>query len=229
MSRSALREDLLEELIAAVMCFDNAPREAVLARFTAAGVSRAKVVDRYIPAAAQKLGAAWCEDQMSFADVTIGSARLQAMLRDMRAPQVTDPGAQSVLVAVPQDAYHTLGASVLADQLRRFGIAPHMALGLGLGELSELVETHDYNAVLISAASSQRLESIRDIVNCIRTASRSNTPIVLGGSVMDIDTDIKTLTGADYVSNNPEEALRACGLTIPVRAVAPPGHSGSGG
>ncbi|MEL6914629.1 MAG: cobalamin-dependent protein [Pseudomonadota bacterium] len=229
MAKGAVRHDLLEELIAAVMAFEDAPRQAVLARFSAAGISRAGIVDRYIPAAAHKLGAAWCEDQMSFADVTIGSARLQAVLRDLRAPQVTDPGAQSVLVAVPQDAYHTLGAGIVADRLRRVGVAPQMALGLGALELSELVETHDFNAVLISAAASQRLESVRDMVNCIRAASRSVTPIVVGGSITDMDTDIKTLTGADHVSNNPEEALRACGLTIPVLAVAPPGHSGLGG
>ncbi|MEM1234553.1 MAG: cobalamin-dependent protein, partial [Pseudomonadota bacterium] len=169
---------------------------------------------------------AWCEDNMSFADVTIGSARLQSMLRDLRAPQVTHPSAPSVLVVVPQDAYHTLGATVVADQLRRMGIAPRTAMGLAEIDLAELVESHDFNAVMISAATSERLETLRELVNCIRNASRTPVPIIVGGTVTDKDTDIRTLTGADYVSNHPKEALQACGLTIPTHAVGPPGPQG---
>ncbi|MEL6690047.1 MAG: cobalamin B12-binding domain-containing protein [Pseudomonadota bacterium] len=223
---NASRQDLVDELIEAVRSFDNAPREAILKRFREAGISHAAIIDRYLPAAARKLGAEWCEDSMSFADVTIGSARLQAILRDLRAPQVTDPSSPSALIVVPPDAYHTLGATVVADQLRRLGIAPQMAMGLKPLDLAELVESHDFNAVLISAASSQRLETVRELVNCVRKASRAPVPIIVGGTVTDKDTDIKTLTGADYVSNNPEEALKACGLMIPTHAVESPGPQG---
>lgn len=225
-ARNASRQDLVDQLIEAVRSFDNAPREAILKRFRAAGISHAAIIDRYLPAAARKLGAEWCEDSMSFADVTIGSARLQAILRDLRAPQVTDPGAPSALIVVPPEAYHTLGATVVADQLRRLGIAPQMAMGLKPLDLAELVESHDFNAVLISAASSQRLETVRELVNCVRKASRSPVPIIVGGTVTDKDTDIRTLTGADYVSNNPEEALKACGLMIPTHAVESRGPQG---
>ena len=223
---NASRQDLVDELIEAVRSFDNAPREAILKRFREAGINHAAIIDRYLPAAARKLGAEWCEDSMSFADVTIGSARLQAILRDLRAPQVTDPSAPSALIVVPPDAYHTLGATVIADQLRRLGIAPQMAMGLKPLDLAELVESHDFNAVLISAASCQRLETVRELVNCVRNASRMPAPIIVGGTVTDKDTDIKTLTGADYVSNNPEEALKACGLMIPTHAVESPGPQG---
>ena len=225
-TRGALRQDLLEDLIASVMTFDDSARVAVLARFRDAGISHAGIVDRYLPAAARKLGAAWCEDSMSFADVTIGSSRLQALLRDLRAPQVSAPDAPSVLIVIPENAYHTLGAGVLADQLRRLGASPRMALGLPALDLAELVETHDFNAVMISAASSQRLETLRELVKCVRVAARQPVPIIIGGTVMEKDTDIKTLTGADYVSNNPEEALGACGLTIQTHAVEPPERRG---
>ncbi|MEM1236070.1 MAG: cobalamin B12-binding domain-containing protein [Pseudomonadota bacterium] len=218
--------DLVEELIEAVQVFDDAPREEVMVKMEIAGITDAGFVDHYLPEAARRLGAAWCEDEMSFADVTIGSARLQAMLRDHRAPQTRDPSAPLVLVVVPEDAYHTLGAGVVADQLRRLGCAARMALGMPKPDLAELVESHDFNAVMISAASCERLETLRELVNCIRKASRNELPIMLGGSVTDTDTDIRTLTGADYVSNNPEEALKACGLTIPTHAVDSPERRG---
>ncbi|MEM9438062.1 MAG: cobalamin B12-binding domain-containing protein [Pseudomonadota bacterium] len=221
-----MRHDLVDALIDAVLSFDATQRDKVVAQFASEGVPNAAVVDRYIPAAARKLGAAWCEDTMSFADVTIGVARLQSILRDLRARQVTDAAAPGVLVVTVKDAYHTLGASVVADQLRRLGVAPTMAMGLTASELAELVESHDFNAVLISASATERLETLRELVNCVRTASRVDTPIVVGGTVTDIDTDIRTLTGADYVSNNAEEALRACGLMIQQPVVEPPGNRG---
>ncbi|MEO0485389.1 MAG: cobalamin B12-binding domain-containing protein [Pseudomonadota bacterium] len=220
------REDLIEALMAAALTMENAAQERIYALFSNAGISNADVVDLYLPEVARRLGAAWCEDEMSFADVTIGSSRLQACIRDLRAPQVTDSTAAHVLIVVPKDAYHTLGASVVADQLRRLGVAPKMALGLSLVELAELLESHDFNAVMISAAASERLEKLRDLVNCVKTASHADVPVIVGGTVTDKDTDIRTLTGADYVSNNPEEALRACGLTIPMLAVEPPGYRG---
>ncbi|MEM6276998.1 MAG: cobalamin B12-binding domain-containing protein [Pseudomonadota bacterium] len=225
-ARGVLRQDLLDDLIAAVQDYDSASRISVLERFRAAGIRPATIIDRYLPEAARELGAAWCEDNMSFADVTIGSARLQSMLRDLRAPQVTDPAALSVLIVVPQDAYHTLGATVVADQLRRLGVAPRTAMGIAPLDLAELVESHDFNAVMISAATSERLETLRELVNCVRAASRAPVPIIVGGTVTEKDTDIRTLTGADYVSNNPEEALQACGLMTPTHAVEPPGPQG---
>ena len=224
--RNAAREDLIQELIDAVQVFDDAPREKVMEKMAGAGITDAGFIDHYLPEAARRLGAAWCEDEMSFADVTIGSARLQAMLRDHRAPQTRDPAAPHVLVVVPEDAYHTLGAGVIADQLRRLGCAARMALGMPKPDLAELVESHDFNAIMISAASCERLETLREIVNCVRKASRSEVPVIVGGSVTDKDTDIETLTGADYVSNDPEEALKACGLTIPTHAVDSPESRG---
>ncbi|MEM6727230.1 MAG: cobalamin-dependent protein [Pseudomonadota bacterium] len=222
-TRGALRQDLLTDLIEAVLGPDQTAVAAMPAHFAAAGIDAACVLDRYLPAAARRLGVAWCEDEMSFADVTIGSARLQALLRDLRAPQVTDPRALSVLVVSPEDAYHTLGAGVVADQLRRLGVAPRLAIGLPNSAVADLAEAHDFNAVMVSAAASQRLETLRELVNCIRTALSTRAPIIIGGSVTDKDTDIRTLTGADYVSNNPEEALRSCGLMIPTPAAAPLG------
>jgi len=224
--RGALRVDLLEDLIASVMSPDQNTRKRMLTRFRDAGISNASIVDRYLPEAARKLGIAWCEDSMGFADVTIGTARLQSLLRDLRAPQVTKSEALNALVVVPEDAYHTLGAGVVADQLRRLNVSVHMSLGLPLMVLAELVETHDFNVVLVSASASERLETLRELVNCVRNAMREEVPIVLGGTITNEETDIRTLTGADYVSNNPEEALRACGLMIPKHAVEPPGHRG---
>jgi len=210
----AFDDDLLQGLIAAVQAFEPVHRDAILDRFSAAGVQPQDVIDIYIPAAARFFGDSWCEDNLSFADVTIGVARLQGLTRDLRAAQTDELDVPTILVLVPADAYHTLGATVVADQLRRHGVAVKMAMGYSETDLKELLETHDFDAVLISAAACERLETIRKLVKTVRTAAIGSPPVVLGGTVLDQETDIRSLTGADHIANNAEEALRICGLTI---------------
>ncbi|MEL6607332.1 MAG: cobalamin B12-binding domain-containing protein [Pseudomonadota bacterium] len=218
----AVKQSLVDELIASSRSFAPDAQETVLASFSKAGVTPRMIVDLYIPAAARQLGAAWCEDDLSFADVTIGVSRLQAMMRELRAPETNDMNAPHILVLVPRDAYHTLGSSVLADQLRRLGASVRMAVGITPNELSGLISQHDFDAVMISAAACERLESIRELVKAVKTASARAPQIVLGGSVLDQQTDTRALTGVDHISNNAEEALLACGLMIQTRAAVSP-------
>lgn len=217
-----VRPELLDELIASVKSMDTSEQDAILARFRSFGVQDKTIIDYYIPQAARVLGQDWCEDTLSFADVTIGSARLQGMMRELRAPQTEDYAAPTVLVLIPYDAYHSLGAMVVSDQLRRMGVIVKTALGPKPADLDNLLETHDFDAIFISAATCERLETIHDLVNTVRTAAANVPPIVLGGSVLDQETNLKTLTGADHISNNTEEALRLCGLTTPTPDVASP-------
>ncbi|WP_186827154.1 cobalamin B12-binding domain-containing protein [Shimia ponticola] len=209
-----LKDDLFEGLVAAVQAFDPIHRDAILERFDAAGVQPQDIIDVYIPAAARHFGDSWCEDSLSFADVTIGVARLQGLTRDLRAAQTDKLDVPAILLVVPAEAYHTLGATVVADQLRRHGVVVKLAMGYSEKDLRELLKTHDFDAVLISAAACERLETIRNLVKTVKTAAHSSPPVVLGGTVLDQETDIRSLTGADHIANNAEEALRICGLTI---------------
>jgi MerR family transcriptional regulator, light-induced transcriptional regulator len=85
----------------------------------AAGIRREDIADFYVPEVARRLGAAWCEDRTSFADVTVGTARLQGLLREIGPDWFSDARLGDrppvcVLVVVSRDEFHTLGAMVLA-------------------------------------------------------------------------------------------------------------------
>ena len=47
------------------------------------GIAAEAIADRYIPDVAEELGNMWTRDEVTFVQVTIGAARLQAMLRDL--------------------------------------------------------------------------------------------------------------------------------------------------
>lgn len=216
------RTDLLEGLVAAVQTFDPAARRSILDQCRAAGLRDAEIIDHYIPAAARDLGEQWCSDTMSFADVTIGVARLQGLARDLRTPPTNLKPGPAVLVVVPQDVYHTLGATVLGDQMRRLGMSVKMAVGFSYDDLQDLFISHEFDAVMVSASASERLETIGNLINTIRTSAYGNPPIVVGGTVLDQRTDVKQLTGADFTADNAEEALRLCGLITQTQDAASP-------
>ncbi|WP_342077604.1 cobalamin B12-binding domain-containing protein [Yoonia sp. SS1-5] len=182
------------------------------------GLRPEDMADLYIPALARDMGQDWCEDQLGFAQVTIGVSRLQSMLRDLgpawSADSVAHPAAPAIMLVVPEQAHHTLGAMVLAGQLRRKGLSVRLVLGMRRTELVKLVELASFDAVFISASCGERLETLRRIVDVIGVAASRRPPVVIGGSILDVEDkeNVTALTGADYATGCPDEALRLCGL-----------------
>ena len=222
---SLLSERFLEELSAAVRSTDGMQSRVIVRDMMDARIRAEDIADFYIPEVARRLGASWCEDGLSFADVTIGSARLQGLLKDIGShwtdDRRLDPDAPAVLVVVLADEFHTLGAMVLCGQLARMDVSVKLAMGHAESDLLRIVASGHFDAILISAAQGERLATLRKLIEKIRAASVRPTPVVIGGSVVTRVTDIKTQTGADHATTDPKEALRACGLKISVPGARP--------
>ena len=218
-SGRSLDDTLLEAFCADILRGGGAAGAQALAGLRRQGVDLGTVLDGYIPAAARALGARWCEDELSFADVTIGTARLQAMLRELSAPWVIDgtaaADAPNVMIVVPADEHHTLGGMTAASQMRRMGLCVCLCLGLTEEEILKRVRDRDFDMIAISLCCRQKLDSVRRLVTRLRAAaSRDDIPIVLGGFAVTGDEDVCALTGADFASTDPKEALRHCGLRM---------------
>lgn len=190
-------------------------RSQVVSEMRAAGIPVEEVVDHYIPEVARRLGRLWCEDGLGFADVTIGTARLQGLLRDLslQLDYPTDRKNESgVAVVVLADEYHTLGAMVLTTQLRRLGISVRLMLGVS-NQLALMELRQDrYDAVFISASHTESLDNLSKFVDKIRKQTKRNTPIVVGGPVIGQSADVKAATGADVATSDVFEAVRSCRL-----------------
>lgn len=217
---SLLSEHFLESLRASVRSIDGAGRKAVVQEMLDARIRREDIFDFYIPEVARRLGADWCEDRVSFADVTIGVARLQGLLKEIGADWFQGAGleadAPGLLVVVLADEFHTLGSMVLCGQLARCGISVKLALGQEEPDLLRTVAAGQFDAIFLSAAQGERLARLKKLVEKIRGASVRPTPVVIGGSVVTRVSDIETKTGADHATTDAREALRACGLRISV-------------
>lgn len=195
---------------------DERARHDVLARIMGRGVSSSDVIEAVVPAAARYLGELWATDKLSFADVTIGAARLQETVRTIGARKIdsgeADPEGPTIILVVPRTEQHTLGIFVVAEQFRRLGVRVHMTLGNNQSEILRLVRMHRFAMVGVTASCRRTLSSVKELVKSIRTGVPRIIPIVVGGPVADLDLDITSLTGADYVASNAEDALRLCGI-----------------
>lgn len=206
----------------AMMMPDQSTANDLVARLRQGGVSAEDLIDFYLPAVARDYGDDWCQDEMSFAEVTIGCARLQSWMRDLDssldlAPPAFD--APGILLVVQPEAYHSLGAMVALSQFRRLGASVRLALGPSLDTLAGWVRDGVFDMVALTASSSERLEKLRLMIERIRQAADPAPPIVIGGSLLDTEPDVKILTGADFITSSPQEALELCGLKTEGRAV----------
>lgn len=211
-----LSQGYINKLTDCVLESNSDQRKDVIETMLSEGVPQEDLIDLYIPAVARILGERWCSDSLGFADVTIGTARLQAMVRDLSSkfeyPKKTDRS-KSVVVVVMIHNYHTLGAMVLATQLRRVGISVRLLLDVSPAEALRKLRNDVYDAVMISASHSESLENLADLVKNIKQQTSGRIPVAIGGPVTDgRSNEIEAITGADIATSDVYEAIRACRL-----------------
>jgi MerR family transcriptional regulator, light-induced transcriptional regulator len=213
---SLLSERFLDELSAAVRGQDPLRRHGVVREMLAARIRPEDITDFYIPEVARRLGAAWCDDGMSFADVTIGSARLQGLLKESgqggATAHRTTPMRRGFWSWCMADEFHTLGAMVLCGQLARLGVSVKLSMGQSESDVLRMVAAGQFDAIFISVAQGEHVAQLKKLVEKIRAASVRPVPVVIGGSVVTRVDGHKDKTGADHATTDPREALRACGL-----------------
>lgn len=224
--RSGQSADAPDETVLANFCADllrggKAISTGAIADLRRQGLHPGTILDCYIPAAARELGARWGRDELSFADVTIGAARLQAMLREMGQTWSIAASAGSeapnVMLIVPMEEFHTLGGMTAASQMRRMGLSVCLCLGQTEEEILQKIATRQFDMIAVSVSCRQTLDSVRRLIDSMRRVAGGGVPIVVGGHAVHEAADICALTGADHATTNPQEALRLCGLQAPVQ------------
>ncbi|MEX5727644.1 methanogenic corrinoid protein MtbC1 [Rhodovulum iodosum] len=226
LSDHAVDGEILDKFCAAILQRSATIDAGALAELRANGLSISIILDGYIPEAARALGQRWADDELSFAEVTIGVARLQAILRDLgrlwTMDGAADPKAPNIMIVVPLDEFHTLGGMTAASQFRRLGLSVCLCLGLPEDEILQKLGTRRFDMIALSASASAKLDSLHNLVKNVRQASAWAAPIVLGGTVLERGKDVKALTGVDFATSDPKEALRLCGLKTALAALARP-------
>ncbi len=216
-----LSVDLVRRLHAATLGPDRDAARAAVEAMRQAGIGTDEIADVYVPAVARLLGEEWCEDRIGFAAVTIGSSRLQSLLRELgpewRADCAPEGDAPAILVVVPSDVHHTLGPMILSGQLRRRGFSVRLLMGAGPEDMNLHLRQSQFDAVMISAARGDSVAALRRLVDALRTAIAPGVRIVVGGTLLEDEPALDRLTGADFASADVELSLQHCGLSAAQR------------
>lgn len=207
-------ESYLTEMYNAVLSPDARALIGVVQAMRRAQITSATIAEIYVPSLARKLGDAWLADALDFGGVTIGSARLQGLLwqleRDWTVPEkppLNSPPA--FLVGVPKGNQHTLGATILAGQLRHRGMSVNLDLELTPTSLGSHVINQQLSGVLLSVAPGDDLAFVERLVDSSHQQDR-DTPVIIGGSILDLEDLAQAQTNADFVTSCVDEVLRFC-------------------
>lgn len=215
---AVLREAMLCRLIDAVTSPDLRMLDAVKADFRRVRISCAEIADHYVPEAARRLGQGWDDDTLSFVQVTMGSARLQAVLREMGEDWIADASGSadgpSLLVLLPKGEQHTLGALLLAGRLRRMGVSVCLRVGSEPAEVARLISTCAFRGALISVSGESRLEACSNLIKALKHSGNGSLMVALGGAILDGAEDEMRSTGADLVTNDISHVLHAMGIVV---------------
>jgi methanogenic corrinoid protein MtbC1 len=196
---STFSTEMVEELAQALISDDDGAAGRLVSTQQAAGHSERSIYLTYLAEAARLLGAWWEADTVDFAQVTIGTARIYAILRVLapllRRDHSALTGKSVLLCSVPGET-HTLGVKMAADLLRADGWAVNLMLDETHDTLVEKVAKEKPVLIGLSAAGSHAMPNLARLIMVIRISS-PDTSIFVGGHIVAVSADLLKLTGVD--------------------------------
>ncbi len=198
-------------LYAAVLDKTAYDSDAVKSDLAMLRISMTDIVDRCIPDVATMLGEDWVADRLSFARVTVASARLYSLCKSVGQEWDnvrSTTGSRAVLLATISREDHIIGPAVLADQLRRRGHSVQLHSNADAQSLAEKLAQGRFDGVMISVATHHGLELASKAITELK-AGGVDSVVVLGGAVLNENGFDDKATGADVITNSIDEALDA--------------------
>ncbi len=216
-------QDSLGILAEAVLDDDPAARHQIIGELLGSGISKSEFICSYARDTSRYLGDLWAGNRISFVDVTIGVARLQETVRSLRSRDslgMVGKNGPEVLMIVPHDEDHLIGAFVATEEFEKLGCFVHLSIGQSTSEIVGLAKSHKFDMIGISISSSRTVKSAAKIVTNLRKTLHNNTPILVGGGVTLLDIDVCEKTKADCATSDPLVALEFCDLAYGETALA---------
>lgn len=219
------RSPEMDELFNALVTHDDTAYQDLILYRIANGEAPDAVIDQMIPDLARRLGEGWMTDNLSFADVTIGSSRLQRTVRSLGARYEVDglsPASEKrVLLISPETDQHTLGIFIAANQLRRQGVWVQLELDLQINQIDALLKGQKFAMIGLSLGTEQSMSLAGTMIDAIR-AGADDTPVVLSGSaIAGLPSERATRLGADFIAGTACEALDLCDINTANLSVLP--------
>jgi MerR family transcriptional regulator, light-induced transcriptional regulator len=178
----------------------------------ACGITLESVFLDILAPTARRLGEAWDEDTLSFAEVTIGLGRLQELLRELSPifENHREPASASrrILVIQAPGEHHTLGLAMIESFFRRAGWDVVNGASLPKEEVLSIVRTQWVDVIGYSKSCDTLLEALASDITSLRRAScNKNITVMVGGSAFTGHPERVILVGADATATDGRQAV----------------------
>ena len=203
----------LGDFIKALLSSDDEVAMHFVDRLLEAGMTPQSLYEECFTPAARLLGEMWETDDCSFYDVTVGTGRIQRMVRELSHRFLADqafPGSMGrIILACAPGEQHSLGVAILAEYFAKDGWDVHLSSGLGSVGLLDKVKESEYNLLGVSVSGSDRVAVVKREIQMIRQVSRNrDIKILVGGYVITADPSIVRRLGADGYATDATAAVR---------------------
>jgi len=183
------------------------------------GVSINYIVLDLIPTIARRWGKQWEDDTLSFAEVSIGTNKLERVIHKLdylfQVTQLEKRGNHSILISNFPESQHSLGTLILSNYFIHSGWRVYRPENNSLKSISRELESNSHDAIAISISCDEQLEQLPNTIRLLREKSKNPKIIVLIGGPLYNKTPTKFAhIQADITAFTPEESVERLELIL---------------
>ena len=211
--RNTLDEEEINKLTNLLLNSEEGSFELAITVLKTHGASIDYIVLELIPAIARKLGKQWEDDDLSFADVSIGVNRLERVIYKLdylfQANQLDRQQNKAIFITGFPGSQHTLGSLIFANFLTYSGWQVHRPHQANIDSMVYGVSSKMLQAIAISVSTNEQLEQLPNLINLLRQKSQNPEIIVLiGGPLYNKAPEAFDHIQAEVKACSPEESVQ---------------------
>jgi len=177
------------------------------------GISINYIVLDLIPTIARRLGKQWEDDTLSFAEVSIGTNKLERVIHKLdylfQVTQLEKRGNHSILITNFPESQHSLGTLILSNYFVHSGWRVYRPENNSLKSISKELESNSHNALAISISCDEQLEQLPNTISVLREKSKNpKIKVLIGGPLYNKAPEKFTHIQADITAFTPEESVQ---------------------
>jgi methanogenic corrinoid protein MtbC1 len=212
-SRNTLNAHEITELTQLLLSDQDGAFEQTIATLKAHGTPINYIVLELVPQIAKELGKKWEEDELSFAEVSIGVNRLERVIHRLdylfQANQLDRQKNKSIFITVCPGSQHTLGTLILSNFFIFKGWQVYRPYEARIESIIHGIQVRAHQALAISVSSNDQLEKLPDLIELLKEKSQNPEIIVLlGGSLYNKSPEAFHHIQVDVKAFTPEESAQ---------------------
>lgn len=210
--RDVLGDEEIDRITQLLLSTEDGAFELAITALKTHGASINYIILDLIPTIARRLGKQWEDDTLSFAEVSIGTQKLERVIHKLdylfQVTQLEKRGDHSILISVFPESQHSLGTLILSNYFIHSGWRVYRPENNTLKSISRELEANSHDAIAISISCDEQLQELPNIINLLREKSKNpKIQVLIGGPLYNEAPAKFAHIQADIKAFSPEESV----------------------